>query len=285
LVLSAAAAWLAAAGFASVDEWLGAWPRLRPVLLLGLAGLTLGPLIPRAFSVTAAYARPAEIDRAAAWVEERHPRLVLTSLNRLALDAPVEVRTRFQPGALATEVLRHYDLLVVHPNLLPELPGFAELARFEDPGFAWGALRVLRPDPPLRLVRVPPDHLSGSAAGIERAFDGDLGSAWAAPAGPTWCEASWFEPQRIVRIDLAVGGDDLSWPQTVVLEGREPGGPWRSLTWEALRPVRRARQSLPHGQVFVLTPSASLEAVRLTRPSGGAWLLAELTVAKTAPDP
>jgi hypothetical protein len=143
-------------------------------------------------------------------------------------------------------------------------------------------LVVWRPAPRPRPVRAPePSSVSASAdpEGAWRAFDGDAASAWTAGGGRGWIEARWQEPLLIGRVEVDAGEH---WPQRLRLSGGS-GDERQVLVAPRLRPRFGQLEGVPAGQVFVLTPPRRLEALRLVRPQGAQWSVAELRVYLAAP--
>jgi hypothetical protein len=228
------------------------------------------------------YARPGPADRVAEWIEGNVAAgaVVATSYPRLDLDpARFEVRTFDSWKRIPAAALPHYDLLVLRSDgERAELPAVEVLA-----SFAGGRQQVSVARVPRRaLARIAPTTIEATVA-PERAaaaFDGDPTTGWAVPAGEATLTARWDDPREVQRVELDVGARD-GWPQTVTLEGWAPG-PHRPtpLRIFGVRPNHPSRQraSGPAGQVFVVDPPVTLVGLRMVRPDGGAWDVAELRV-------
>jgi hypothetical protein len=281
LVLAAGVVVLAAAGAAGLRE---RWPATfgSPV---GAAVLVLAVLLPAArqsVPLAVAYARPSPADRVAEWIEGHAAAgsAVATSYPRLDLDpARFEVRTFDSWKEIPAAALPHYDLLVLRSDgERAELPAAEVLASFAGGRQPVSVVHVARP----ALARIAPTTVEATTA-PERAaaaFDGDPASVWPLPTGEATLTARWNEPREVQRVELDVGARE-GWPQTVTLEGWEPGRdrptPLRIFGVRPNHPSRQ-RASGPAGQVFVVDPPVMLVGLRMVRPDGGAWDVAELRV-------
>jgi hypothetical protein len=118
--------------------------------------------------------------------------------------------------------------------------------------------------------------VSATAPGAGRAFDGDPATAWSAPAGPGWIEARWDRPREVRVIEVVAEAGDERWPQRLAVLGRRASGDWTPIDVLALRPTRTRRQNPPHGQLFLVTAPARIDALRIERGDGRGWGLAEV---------
>lgn len=273
LLASAAATVVAAAGFGALRERLPRWGAAV------LAVATVAVAFSRAVAVARGYARPAELDRAAEWIEAQRASLrVATSLERLRLEGPVELRARVPLWDWPAEPLAHYDLVVAPRDVAGRLSGLEVVQAFEAPGNPGGAILVLRA---IRRVEPPwpaPLTSRGSAPGGERAWDGDPATAWTAPAGPGWLEAEWERPRPLHAVELTVPEGAGYWPQRLRLHARRSDGAWALVEGTSIRPARAALQQPPHGQIVVLGDPIEADALRVERRDGRDWGIAEMRV-------
>ena len=284
--VAAAAAVLAGAGFSAV------WARARqgaPVAGLLLVATSLPFQARDSLRLTQHYLEPSAVDRAADWIEAgaSHDGLVASSLPRLAL-APERFEVRRLPELLAVprSVLGQFDLVVaVGVKEAAGLSGFPVLAQFpSEDGLEQRLVTVLAPpeDARTRLLAVAIAS-TGATANPEQAglaVDGLGASAWCAPTGPGSLELGFASTVRPLRVEIETGSEPAAWPQRWRLSGRSTTGEWRELTSESLRPGsdERQREGVPHGQVFVVTGAEPLTGLRLERPQGGPWSVAEIRV-------
>lgn len=238
LAVSAVAAVLAALG---VDVIARPFRGRRRSLLL--AALTIALLAVPAWNglrLAARYARTPAIDAAADWIEARNdsPWLVGTTLPRLWLD-PDRFEVRSVADEAPREVLAHYPLLVLRPN---EAAGWPVLARFTG----------VDQEQPLVIATPPEPRLAEPSIRWTLLADGLEGVAAA--------------PFRVERIELEGVSPAAG---AVVLEGRGPAdSSYRVLKAWPLRPGAARRQRRPEvpGQIFIVTPPATLHALRVRSP-------------------
>lgn len=272
LLASAAATLLAAAGFTVAS-------RLVPVAGAALlAFATLSVPLWRAAQVARGYARPTELDDAAAWIEAQgRPLRVATSLERLRLDGAIEVRVGVPLWAWAAEPLGHFDVVVAPRDVASRLAALTVLRTFERPGNEGGAVLVLAGPRASEPAWPAPAATRGTAPGSEQAWDGDARSAWNAPKGPGWIEAEWKDARVLHAIEVTVPEGEGYWPQRLRLVARREGR-WAPIEGIAIRPARAALQQPPHGQVFVLPEPLSADALRIERRDGERWGVSEVRV-------
>jgi hypothetical protein len=277
LLASTAATLLAGAGYAVLQRRSPSWA----VALA--AAVTLSVPLWRAARVAHGYTQPTELDEAADWIEAQgRPLRVATSLERLRLEGPVEVRAALPLWTWAAEPLGHFDLVVAPREVAGRLSGLRVLRTFERPGNAGGALLALAGARAAEPAWPPPAAARGTAPGGQRAFDGDAQSAWSAPPGPGWVEAEWDAARVLHAIEITVPGGEGYWPQRLRVFARRPGAPpeaaWTAVEGVAIRPARAALQQPPHGQILVLPEPVPADALRVERRDGKAWGLSEVRV-------
>ena len=308
LLASAAVTILAGAGFEAARQRLPRWAAAL------LAGAAVSVPFWRGLEVARGYARPTELDQAAAWIEAQgRPLRVATSLARLRLEGPVEVRTGLRLWEWPAEPLTHYDLVVAPRDVAGRLSGLEVLQTFEAHGNPGGAVIALAGGPTTEPGWPAPSAVRATAPGSERAWDGDEGTAWAAPAGPGWLEAEWADARPLHAIEVTVPAGEGYWPQRLRIQARRvgsagglgaqprsgvsPQGPsagihfrreppdaaWGPVDAIAIRPARAALQRPPHGQVYVLPEPLTAAALRIERRDGGRWGVAEVRVFSPAP--
>ncbi len=284
--VAAAVAVLAGVGFAALvlRAGRGAW-----VAGLMLVAASL-PLQARdSVRLTRHYLEPSAVDLAAEWLEAEASRggFVATSLPRLAL-APERFDVRRLPELLAVSraVLGQFDLLVaVGVKEAVGLSGFPVLATFpSEDGLEQRLVTILGPPVDARtdLLRVPIAS-TGASANVEQArlaVDGASASVWRAPAGPGYLELAFAGAVRPLRIEIETGPEPEAWPQRWRLTARSGTGEWREFVSEFLRPANDEpqREGVPHGQVFAAGSAQSVTGLRLERPRGGPWSVAEIRV-------
>jgi hypothetical protein len=271
LLASAAATILAAAGFAALRQ------RLPVAAAVALAAAMVAVPGARGVAVARGYLRATELDRAATWIEARgRPQRVATSLKRLRLDGPQEVRVSVPLWAWPAEPLAHYDLLVAPQDVAQRLLGLHVLQTFEAPGNPGGAIVVLQGSRGAEAPWPAPAASRATAPGSERAFDGDPQTAWAGSEGAGWIEAEWAAPRPLHAVEVIVPEGDGYWPQRLRIRARTADAQWLVVDGIAIRPQRTALQQPPHGQLWVLAQPLTADAVRIERGTGPAWALAEV---------
>jgi hypothetical protein len=239
--------------------------------------------------LTRHYLEPSAVSLAAEWLEADPARggIVLTSLPRLALDpARFEVRREGDVAAASRAVLAQADYVVTTGEVeAASLSRFPEQARFpSEDGIAEGLVAVFAAPPDARsgLVLVPTPSPDASANGLEAglAVDGDASTAWRAPTGRSVLELCLPAATPVRRVDVIVGEAPSDWPQRLTVEAQSEDGTWAPWPAEALRPTNDSRQrsGAPHGQVFVAGEAKPVLGLRIVRPSGAAWSLAEVRV-------
>ncbi|HET8646241.1 MAG TPA: hypothetical protein VFO85_12175, partial [Vicinamibacteria bacterium] len=277
LLASAAATLLAAAGLGAAAA------RLPRAATVALAAAALAVPALRGVAVARGYARPTELDGAGRWIEARPGRQrVATSLPRLRLHGPIELRAGLPLWEWPPAALAHYDLLVAPRAIADRLAAVEILQEFAAPGNPGGAILLLRALPHADAPWPRPSAVRASGPGAERAWDGDEGTAWTAPAGPGWLEAEWDPPRPLHAIEVVVPGGEGYWPQRLRLRARGPDGAWQPVEGAPIRPARAALQQPPHGQLFVLDPPVTAGALRIERREGRQWGLAEVRVYERA---
>jgi hypothetical protein len=285
LLASAAATILAGAGFSVARA------RLPAAAAAALAAVTLAVPLTRAVRVAHGYTQPTELDAAAEWIESQgRPLRVATSLERLRLHGPIEVRAGLPLWSWAPEPLGHFDLLLAPRDVAERLTSLRVLRTFERAGNEGGALLALAGPGAPEPAWPAPHATRATAPGGERAWDGDARSAWTAPPGPGWIEAEWEEARELHVIEITVPAGEGYWPQRLRMFARREGAPpetaWTAVDGIAIRPARAALQQPPHGQVFVLPEPFAAKALRIERRGDGkAWGLAEVRAfSPAAPD-
>lgn len=272
LLASAAATVLSAAGYAAVGGRLPRWAGA----LLAVAALAVPSW--RGTRVALGYTRPTPLDAAAAWIEgQGRPLRVATSLERLRLEGPIEVRSAALLWEWPAEALAHYDLVVAPLDVAGRLRGAATVRSFADPRDPGGAILVLRATRPPERRWPSPARVSATAPGAERAWDGHDGTAWTAPPGAGWVQAEWDESRALHAIEVVAAPGEGHWPQRLAVMGRRDGS-WAPLRALPIRPTRARAQQPPHGQELVLDAPVAVDALRIERRAGGEWGLAEVRV-------
>ncbi len=273
LLASAAATILAGAGFEAARR------RLPRAAAMALAAAAVIVPLGRGFAVTWGYAQPTDLDRAAAWIEGQARGLrVATSLTRLRLEGPIEVRTGLRLWEWPAEPLAHYDMVIAPRDVADRLRGLRVLQTFETRGNPGGAVIVLGGARAREPAWPPPAATRATAPGGERAWDGDEQTVWTAPAGPGWLEAEWPSARALHAIELTVPGGDGYWPQRLRLHARRADREWTPVDGIAIRPARAALQQPPHGQVYVLGQPLETDALRIERRDGSPWGISEVRV-------
>jgi hypothetical protein len=293
LPATGAAIVLAAVGFAAVIERLpglrGPWRRQAACALLAL--VLLGPPGLAAARTAAIYRGPTAADRAIAWVEANvpSPGLVASAIEPFSPDPRrFEVRGPLALETIPAEARAQYDLLVARgpaPGGFDDLTVAAELC--EGPRPAGCEITLLRPlQRPLLAAAPAPLAVLASERSDEAlaALDGNPATSWRAPAGAGWLALRWSTPQAVARVEVDVDRREGSWPQVIDWEGVVDGHR-QVVAAEGLRPVRvrRQRPGAPRGQIFALTPTRSMTELRLVRPSGTEWGVAEIRVFVRSP--
>jgi hypothetical protein len=213
---------------------------------LAVAGAVAGLLWPAWLSVplVGRYLRPAALEQAASWIEDRvaGPALVASTVRLQLPPSRFEVRTL--DGAVPPGALLQYDAIL---SETAELAAMKPAARFSsDEGSAY----VFVPAPVVWRP-APPAERADSAVAIE---------------------LRW--PRRVTVGRVEVEADE--WPQPLRLSdgGGEP------IAAEGLRPTRpsRQREGAPHGQVYALVPPRDLTVLRVERTDGRPVRLSGLRV-------
>jgi hypothetical protein len=127
---------------------------------------------------------------------------------------------------------------------------------------------------------------SGAVEQTGAAFDGDPGTEWPAEAGEAWIEAEWPRAIRLSRVEVDAGSGLRAWPQELVLEYRpRPEDDWRVLPNDPIRPLRPVwlRPGSAPGQRFVIRGSPLVAGLRILRPGGRPFGLAEVRVFIASP--
>jgi len=287
LPATAAAIFLSAVGFGSAVERLRD-PWWRRAAGAGVAAALLAPPALAAARSAATYRGPTAADRAVAWVESNlgSPALLASALDPFEPDPTrFEVRGPMPLETVSGGARVQYDLLVARGPAPRDLGDLAVAAEFCEGARPAGCeITLLRPlHRPALLPADTPSEVEASHGGARAAVDSDSATVWTTPPGSAWITLRWAAPQRVARLEFDVDGRETSWPQEVQWDGVVEDGGRRALAAEALRPVRlrRQRAGAPHGQAFVLTPAVRLRELRLARPAGGEWGIAEMRVFTT----
>jgi hypothetical protein len=271
LLASAGATVLAAAGFSVVQARVS-----RPVAAALAAAAVALPLW-RGAAVAWGYAQPPELERAAAWIEgQDRPLRIATSLDRLRLDGPFEVRVSVPLWDLPPETFAHYDLVVAPRAVARRLTGVAERQAFGHRGDPEGAVVVMAAGPSQDVPWPAPVSSGGTAPAAGHAWDGRAETAWVAPPGAGWVEAQWEAVRPLHALEITVPAGEGYWPQRLRVSGRQGSGAWAPLDAIALRPSRTRLQQPPHGQVLVLREPLAADALRIERREGSAWGLLDV---------
>jgi 4-amino-4-deoxy-L-arabinose transferase-like glycosyltransferase len=277
---------LAAAGWRAVADLLPAGAARRAVV----AGLALAAIAAPAASsarLVGRYLQKPAVDRAADWIEGhvQAPARIAVSMDRFALDpARFEVRPVPSLRHVPRQAVRRFDLVLATRRETEEgWPGLETVSTFESEEPNAGLdLLVLRPLDDRPAFPAPPDVVRAShdEAHVGAAWDADPRSVWRAPAGPGWIEARWNGGVDVDRLEVEAGPEPDAWPQDLVLLGSEDGRGFDELGTFSLRPNRpvRQRRGSAHGQIYVLTPSRPVRALRIERLQGGPWSLAAVRV-------
>ena len=282
---------LAAAGLVRVAD-LAKGHRPRAVLATALGFLALASPAASGLSLFRKYLSPPATDQAAEWIErtfDRPAALLAVLPFRLQLDpGRFEVRYARRVEDVGEQALEHFDGILIAPpkrgRALAERLGW-EGRSFKDADGRRDVQVLLRPagvvppaakaPPPLRL------NASASPEEAKAAWDGEPGTEWRGDAGDAWIEAEWPSPQRLVRVEVVTGRLKRSWPQELVLLYRPRGEvDWRDLPSDAIRPLRpaRQRQGSSAGQTYVMRGTPEAVALRIRRPAGQPFSLAEVRV-------
>lgn len=279
LVPSAILALLAACGFRGLLQRLKS-PRRRAAVAVVASVAVFAPPARNSLSLAAGYLRPSSVDLAASWMEANIPRhaLVATGLPRFVLD-----RDRFEVRSWVPlcppSVLRHYDLVVIPYDQLPDLGlrRFSTYRLFDDGS---GPVAVVTSELP-SLKRVVPTTTAASHQADHSAGPWLGTSSWRSPGGGAWISGEWQSPLMIERVEVI--SDEVAGlrPQWLELEGQvDPGGPWKKLDVWPLRPGKLSRQAAdsPLGQIYVLAPPLKLAGLRVSGRDPVAWGVGKVTV-------
>jgi|CXWL01.1.fsa_nt_gi hypothetical protein len=260
----------------------GLWKRFAVswTVVAASAGLLIIQPLLAACAVTQGYLRPAEIDRAADWIEANVPagRRIVTSLERFRLGDGYEVRFGPQVRHFPEAELAFFDVVVlVGPETTRLLTGCKEVARFSDVGNEGGALVIKAPcREKSARVRAPTDIFP---EGTEAAWDPDPNTSARFGEGAIQFGARWQEPVEAAVIHLRVGDSRGEWPQRLQVSLLDKGGEWRLVDPTLLRPGQRRKQLPPFGQSYVLPEeSGGVFGIRFERVRGGEFSVTDVAV-------
>ena len=279
LPATAAFAVLAALAF---DGGAGRFAISRAMQLATATIVLLRPLL-ASWSVTAGYATPAEIDRAARWIESTMPAgsRIATSLERFRLGEGYEVRFGPPVRRFPEAALTHFDAVVlVGSEALRSLTRCKEIARFTDVGNEGAALIIKKPclgEGPTALTPV-----EVFPAGSEAAWDADPQTRAHFNKGAVRFGARFREPIEIIAIHLRTGEFAEDWPQQLRLSLKDPAGEWHEIDPGFMRPGQRRKQTPPFGQSYTVAgPKGGVLGIRFDRDRGGEFSVADVLVTRS----
>jgi hypothetical protein len=282
---------LAASGLVRVAE-LVKDPRTRAVMATALGVLALASPAASGLALFRKYLTPSATDQAAEWIErtiDRPAALLAVLPFRLQLDPRrFEVRYARRVEEVGPSAIPYFDGILIAPpkrgSALAERLGW-EGRSFGDADGRRDLQVLLRPAGvvPPAAEAPPPIRLSASASPDEAkaAWDGAAATEWRGNEGEAWIEAEWPTPQRLVRVEVVAGSLPRSWPQELDLLYRaRVGQDWRDLSSDAIRPLRpaRQRQGSSAGQTYVVRGAPEAVALRIRRPAGQPFSLADVRV-------